>query len=110
MVGFSIFSILVFVAVVAIFGICFALIFSGNFRRKFYKRRIDASKQILDENTDSLKHMVTTSAEISKDAIKTTAGAIKEGITGEKETAYCKHCGAKIDDDSKYCSKCGKEQ
>jgi len=44
----------------------------------------------------------------TKDGIKTTARAIKEGFS--KDSAYCKHCGSGIDSDSKFCKKCGKEQ
>jgi len=52
--------------------------------------------------------MVTKSANIAKDAIETTVRAIKKGIT-EDEKMYCKHCGAFIDKDSKFCKECGKK-
>ena len=36
------------------------------------------------------------------------AEAVKDGFVGDK--ILFKHCGASIDSDSKFCSKCGKEQ
>ena len=56
---------------------------------------------------EDLKDIVSTSAEIHKDAITSTAKAVKEGL---KDTMFCKHCGNEIDVDSKYCRFCGKEQ
>ena len=37
-----------------------------------------------------------------------TARAIKDGFMDKQ--IYCKHCGASIDEDSRFCKKCGKEQ
>lgn len=68
-----------------------------------------ARKNILIENEDELRFSANKQAEINKDAIKTSMHAIKEGLT-EEETVYCKHCGASIDADSKFCKSCGKEQ
>ena len=48
-------------------------------------------------------------AEIKSGGVRTTAKAVKEGLTGV-ESVFCKHCGASIDSDSKFCKKCGKEQ
>ena len=64
---------------------------------------------IIDENEDDIRHVVSKSADMSKDAITTTTRAIKKGLT-EDDSIYCKHCGKKIDADSKFCSICGKEQ
>ena len=47
-------------------------------------------------------------ADATADGLETTVRAIKKGIT-EEESIFCKHCGAKIDKDSKFCSECGKE-
>ena len=51
---------------------------------------------------------VTRKANINKKGIEITTNAIKEGLTGSK--IYFKHCGKLIDDDSKFCKSCGKEQ
>jgi hypothetical protein len=42
------------------------------------------------------------------EVVKEVFKGIKDDMTGE--VIYCKHCGASIDKDSKFCSKCGKEQ
>lgn len=69
---------------------------------------VNVHKNIIDQNEDQLREMATKQANISKDAVETTARAIKDGFT--KDTIYCKHCGATIDRDSKFCKECGKEQ
>ena len=68
---------------------------------------VNAKYNIINENEDILKDMTHRQAEINKESIKTTASAIKEGL---RDTMYCKHCGALIDADSKFCKSCGKEQ
>jgi phosphate/sulfate permease len=66
------------------------------------------AKYIQKENQNDLKEIVNTTADIAKDAVTTTTKAVAHGITNE-ETMFCKHCGAKIDVDSKFCKSCGKE-
>jgi len=65
-------------------------------------------KYMVDENKDDLTHLSTTNANISKEGMKITAQAIKEGFA--EDSVYCKHCGVSIDSDSKFCKNCGKEQ
>jgi len=69
---------------------------------------IDTKKNIYDENEDILKDLASRSANINKDAIKTVTSAIREGLTSDNKI-YCKYCGEAIDEDSKFCKKCGKE-
>ena len=69
---------------------------------------VNVKKNIIDQNEEILKETATKEANISKDAIEIKAKAIKDGFT--KDTIYCKHCGAVIDRDSKFCKECGKEQ
>lgn len=69
---------------------------------------IETRKSILDNNEDALREMVTKQADIAKKGIEITTRAIKDGFS--KNVVYCKHCGAAIDEDSKFCKKCGKEQ
>ena len=59
-----------------------------------------------DEHKDDIKSISDNVAEATKGATKTTARAIKEGL---KDFVYCKHCGAEIDTDSKFCKACGKK-
>ena len=63
---------------------------------------------ILDRNEETLKDIATRSANIAKEGVETTAGAIRNGLT--EDTMFCKYCGQSIDEDSKYCQYCGKEQ
>lgn len=69
---------------------------------------INAEKEILDNNEETMEDNVTRKANINKKGIEITTNAIKEGLT--KSKIYCKHCGKLIDDDSKFCKSCGKEQ
>lgn len=69
---------------------------------------INAEKEILDNNEETMRDNVTRKANINKKGIEITANAIKEGLTGNK--FYCKHCGKLIDEDSRFCKSCGKEQ
>ncbi len=69
---------------------------------------INAEKEILDNNEETMKDNATRKANISKEGIEITANAIKEGLS--KNKIYCKHCGKLIDEDSRFCKSCGKEQ
>ena len=75
------------------------------------KTAIKLQKHIQDDNKEDLTSIANTKEEINKQAIqtpaKTGAQAVKQGMS---EIKYCKECGAEIDLDSKFCSKCGKEQ
>ena len=69
---------------------------------------VNIKKNILDENEDTLKDMAKREANINKEYIEVTAKAIKEGLSSNNKV-YCKHCGKKIDEESKYCMYCGKK-
>ena len=69
----------------------------------------NAQNNIINQNEDILRNIATKQANINKDAIRTTASAIREGF-GSTNTMFCKHCGSSIDADSKFCKSCGKEQ
>ena len=92
---------LVFVFVIASFV-------SPKFRGKMMSSQIKAAKYMMDESKEDLKSVSDDIAYATKSGIKTTARAIKEGLT--EDNIYCKHCGSEIDSDSKFCKKCGKEQ
>ena len=79
-----------------------------GFRPEISKMTTKGTRYIMEENKDDLSAVATTGAEIASDAVAKTASAVKDGLSEEKK--YCKHCGAKIDSDSKFCSSCGKEQ
>lgn len=69
---------------------------------------INVEKEILDNNEETMRENATRKANINKKGIEITANAIKEGLNGSK--IYCKHCGKLIDEDSRFCKSCGKEQ
>ena len=77
-----------------------------GFGPEIAKARVQTARYIQEETKDDLTAIASNSAEITKDAVTTTAEAIREGMEIKK---YCKHCGAKIDSDAKFCTVCGKE-
>ena len=91
------------VAGVAIAGTCLVT----GFGPEIAKARANTIRYIQEENKDDLSAIATNNAQIMSDAVKITADAVKDGI---RATKFCKHCGEKIDEDSKFCSSCGKEQ
>ena len=108
------------------FVLMIALMISPKLRGKLMSRQIKATKHMMDYSKEDLKDILSTSADIginaekemednvtrkaniNKKGIEITTNAIKEGLTRSK--IYCKHCGKLIDDDSKFCKSCGKEQ
>ena len=77
-----------------------------GFSPEISKARAKTLRYIQEENKEDLTAIANNSAEIMGDAISKTANAITNGI---QKTMFCKHCGAKIDIDSTFCSRCGKE-
>ena len=94
---------------IIIFVTAFLTIFSPKFRGKMMSKQVKAAKYMVDESKEDLKDISDGMAYATHDGIKSAARAIKEGFK-ETDTIYCKHCGASIDADSKFCNKCGKEQ
>ena len=131
---FDILFIIVPIFIGCVFVFTFAMILSPKLRGKMMSRQIksmkymidesketlediatsmgdisvNSSKNIIDNHEGDLKNIVNKSANIMDDGIETTVRAIKKGLT--TNPIYCKHCGKKIDEDSKYCKHCGKEQ
>ena len=68
--------------------------------------RTKSIKYIQTQNKDDLADIAENTAEITSGMVKTTVRAMNEAM---RDTVYCKHCGATIDSDSKFCSSCGKE-
>lgn len=69
----------VFIGIVFIFIITMSI--SPKFRGKMMSRQIKASKYMMDESRENLKSISDDMAYATKDGIKTTARAIKEGFT-----------------------------
>lgn len=71
----------------------------------------NVQNNIVNQNEDILRNVASKTADINKEAIETTVGAIKRGWdTKNDATIFCKHCGEKIDADSVFCKSCGKQQ
>ena len=92
------------------------------FTPQINKTVIETNKYLQQENKENLTAIANTGAEINREAVATTARAIKEGWTdGQTATLplqqddvdpqkFCKHCGQKIDADSTFCTVCGGKQ
>ncbi len=70
--------------------------------------KVQTRKHILDQNEERLKDIEKRTANIEKEGIEVKVKAIRDGLS--KNAIYCKYCGTLIDEDSKFCKKCGKEQ
>ena len=100
------FMIGMFLAPIGLFISAFCL--AQGFRPEMTRMSAQSMRYIQNENKEIFTDIANTTAEITQNAIAQTAKAVSDGISGDK--IYCKHCGAMIDSDSKFCSKCGKEQ
>lgn len=108
-IGFQIITVIVFILTFGIIGFVIALMISPKLRGKWMSKQVKATKYMVDESKEDIHDITTNMADASKEGVETTVRAIKKGIT-EDEDIFCKHCGAKIDSDSKFCKSCGKEQ
>ena len=127
-----IFAIIFGVVFVAIFIFSILMIVSPKFRGKMMARQMKSAKYMLDaagndmtemaakgakiartateKSKDDLAATAQMKADIEKEAIKTKARAVREGLFDDSSEMYCKHCGKEIPTDSKFCKYCGKEQ
>lgn len=78
-----------------------------GFRPEITKMSAKSAKYIQQENKEDFRDIANNTAEIASEAITKTTTAIKKGLD---DKIFCKYCGEKIDSDSKFCNKCGKEQ
>ena len=78
-----------------------------GFRPEITKMSAKSAKYIQQENKEDFRDIANNTADIASEAITKTTTAIKKGLD---DRIFCKHCGEKIDSDSNFCNKCGKEQ
>ena len=72
---------------------------------------VNVQNNIINQNEDVLKNIANKTADISKEAIETTVGAVRNGWNADKVSKqFCKYCGKKIDSDSRFCNYCGNKQ
>ena len=102
----------VLIFVVAVLVIIFTMVsaFSPKLRGKMLSKQIKAAKYMVEESKDDIEYISNNMADATKGGVETTVRAIKKGIVDDEEEIYCKHCGSRIDKDSKFCKNCGKEQ
>lgn len=100
--------IFIIILTVATFAIPLLFAFNPKIKAKMMNTEVKATKYMMEESKDDIKSISSNMAEATEEAIETTTRAIKKGLE-TKEYIYCKHCGQKIDKDSKFCSKCGNE-
>lgn len=100
--------------------ICIFLMFIA-FLPNIQRAMIKTNKYVIDKNKEDLKDISQQSGEISALGAKEVAKSVTKGVMEEvqpdnnladkkEKQIFCKHCGQKIDADSKFCSHCGKEQ
>ena len=104
---FSIMFIIVSIFIGIVFVFVIAMFISPKLRGKMMSREIKAQKYMMDESKEDIRSISNDMAYATKDGIRTTASAIKDGFT--QSSMFCKYCGNEIDGDSKFCKTCGKE-
>lgn len=97
-----------FILVILGFVFVLTLMFNPKFRGKMLSNQMKSVKYMMDDSKEDIESISTDMANATKEGVQITASAIKEGFTGKN--TFCKHCGSKIDEDSKFCKECGKEQ
>lgn len=74
--------------------------YAGEDMTDLGKSAVDVVSPVIDKATDDI--IVPSVSKLTR-SVKTT-------LNDSDEKMFCKDCGAKIDADSKFCNKCGKEQ
>lgn len=97
-------AIILFVTVFMIVSIV-----SPKMRGKMMARQIKAAKYMLDEAEEDLRDISTRTAQASKSGLSIASGAVKDGFSSGTPK-FCKYCSEPIDEDSRYCKRCGKKQ
>ena len=127
---FNIFFILMLLLTIAVIGFVIALMFSPKLKSKMMGRQLKATKQILDDNKETIKDIhnlqadilvestdnildkhektikknVNKLADISEYPIEKAGNALKKGLSNTKE---CPECGKMNSENAKYCQECG---
>lgn len=88
-----------------VFGIIIPLAMFGT----AYGRNISAfnAQQTIPVTQETIEKMAPSIGKVGGAIAKEVGDTIKES---NENQIYCKHCGSQIDEDSKFCKKCGKEQ
>ena len=103
---------IMFTIVPIFIGVVFVIVIlsfvSPKFRGKIMSHQVKSLKHMMDYSQEDLQDIVDNMEYATHNSIRNKARAIKEGF--EEYSVYCKHCGASIDSDSRFCKSCGKEQ
>lgn len=92
--------------VIAIIIGSFVIMLNPNLQGKMLSSQVKSLKYMMDDSKDTLKNLTDDMTDITKDSVEATARAVKKGLT-EEDGVACPLCGKKIDKDSKYCKYCG---
>lgn len=106
--SFSVMFIVAAVFIGIVFVLVIALLVSPRLRAKWMGRQIKATKYMIDEREEDLRHITDKTADIRASAVEKTVGAVKRGFQAGRK--YCRYCGASIEEDSAFCSRCGNKQ
>lgn len=101
--------IIVPIFIILVFVFMILQMVSPKFRGKLLSREVKSVKYMMDESKKDIESISNDMVDATQESIEKSSRAIRKGIM-EEECIYCKHCGSKIDRDSKFCKKCGKEQ
>ena len=74
---------------------------------------INATSQAINKNEDDIRNIADKGADIMSGPVETLSRSVGRGFRegyATADTMFCKHCGATIDRDSKFCSECGGQQ
>ena len=84
--------------------------YSGEDMTNIGNKMVDISAPVMNKMVDISAPMMNKAVD---NVVVPSFRKIKEAIKEDEEKTpqiYCKHCGVQIDEDSKFCKKCGKEQ
>lgn len=94
--------------------LCFIsiLVLIAGFNPSLTKFGARLHNETMDHAGKDITEAVSKTVDTVTPAITKVVGAVRKGVDpkGEDPQVYCKHCGNSIDEDSKFCKHCAKEQ
>ncbi len=82
---FGVFTVVIMVVSVLIFGFCLAMFFSPKLRGKMMSNNVKAVRHMMDESEEDIHVITSKGARATSDAVTTTVKAIKKGIVEDDE-------------------------
>ncbi len=78
----------------------------GGFIPKIERFKMQVREHIQEENKGTLTSIANTSADINSEAAGKVAKSMHNEIS-KQPAKFCKHCGAPVEPNQKFCSNCG---